>query len=151
MVERPIKKSERQVQPTNDSSEASIAPPAKPSHSEKPSRVEKPSRAEKPSRSGDDRKQDRSKGRKGSKVEEPKAGANLALMRGPKPTKPTAPVEEPPDPIEETTLEADVPTLDDAPIDETPGSEDSSTTEAANIETDSSEVSNSEVAAPPPD
>ena len=87
MVERPIKKSERQVQPTDDSSETPVAPPAK------------------PIRSSGDRKKDRGKGKKGPKAEEPKAGVNLALMRGPRPTKPKPPVEEAPPEPEATNSE----------------------------------------------
>lgn len=101
MVERPIKKSERQVQPTDNGSETPAAPPAK------------------PTRSSGDRKKDRGKGKKGSKAEEPKAGVNLALMRGPRPTKLKPPVEEVPQEPEPTNSE-------DAIDSEAPSSEDSS-------------------------
>jgi hypothetical protein len=79
MVERPIKKSERQSQPSADNNSENLdsIPP-----------VESNPRSSKPS-------QNRSsgKGKKGSFGDENKPPSNPALMRGPKPVKPPVKVE----------------------------------------------------------
>jgi len=74
MVERPIKKADRQPQPeNNDNTSAKRADDS------------------------DKKRSNRSDGgrdKRGSRDEEPKAPVNLALVRGPKPTKPQPVVEE---------------------------------------------------------
>ncbi len=110
MVERPIKKSERQA------AEPSSEPPSQTSDS-KPSAPSKPQRSadksdDRPSGRRDDRSSGR--GKRGSQDDEPKQMMNPALMRGPKPIKaPIAPEPEP-EVIAEETVEA----TPDAPSDE---------------------------------
>lgn len=103
MVERPIKKSERQAQPNPDaapqSTESSSAPQSSESGSA-PQSLEPKSPPPKPVRRSPDaksseesdrggRRTDRAsgRGRKGDK-EEPRQAMNPALMRGPKPVQP---------------------------------------------------------------
>ncbi|HAA31624.1 MAG TPA: hypothetical protein DCE56_32895 [Cyanobacteria bacterium UBA8553] len=88
MVERPIKKSERQVvAPSSD-----VGEPAK----EKGRPIEKrldSTNSEERSAPRSFQKKERSKGRgKGNQQESGPAPVNPALMRGPKPTKPKPPV-----------------------------------------------------------
>lgn len=91
MVERPIKKSERQIAPPSDAGEET--------QETQPNAVE--DSLEATTASPEKRKvipsvpgKEKSKGReRGSKREqEPAAPMNMALMRGPKPTKPKPPV-----------------------------------------------------------
>lgn len=94
MVERPIKKSERPAKPDATDS----APKAQPFEDSSKSRT---------NNRGADKRADKRK--KFSREEEPKQGGNLALMRGPKPTKPKMPViaeEVAPEVSEDTATEA---------------------------------------------
>lgn len=116
MVERPIKKSERQIAPPSDAGEET-----REQIQEQPNAVE--DSLETPTASPEKRKvipsvpgKEKSKGRGkgGKREEEPSPPMNLALMRGPKPTKPkppvvTAPTEEVP------TTEAEEADLETAP------------------------------------
>lgn len=82
MVERPIKKADRQPKPEeNDSTSAKRSDDAEGKRSP---------------RNGDKNSQGRKdkRDKRGSRDEEPKAPVNLALVRGPKPTKPQPIVEE---------------------------------------------------------
>jgi hypothetical protein len=95
MVERPIKKADRQPKPEgNDSTNAKRSDDSDNKRS---------------SRSGG---RDNKRDKRGSRDEEPKAPVNLALVRGPKPTKPQPVVEEvvaeaaPEESIPEETTEA---------------------------------------------
>ncbi|PSB25332.1 hypothetical protein [Stenomitos frigidus] len=92
MVERPIKKSERQAKPEGESSET-VAKALPTRNVERPTLSkdkEKKTEVAAPSREGDRREGDRGKGRgKGKgRDEEPRQVMNPALLRGPKPTKP---------------------------------------------------------------
>jgi hypothetical protein len=86
MVERPIKKSERQAK-TDESSSGGDRPTSEASPRE--SGTARPTRDK-------DRGKDRGKGKgkKGSREEEPRQAVNPALVRGPRPTRPQPPVEE---------------------------------------------------------
>lgn len=79
MVERPIKKSERQAQANTDNNVEKLdsTPP-----------VESNPKSSKP-----DRNRSSGKGKKGSFADENKPPVNPALMRGPKPVKPPVKVE----------------------------------------------------------
>jgi hypothetical protein len=94
MVDRPIKKADRQNPPVDGDNT--------------PRSAESPSKKSASSRGAD-------KGRRDSKKDEPKQPENLALMRGPKPSKAKPPV------IKEATPEAseeaatDEASTDDAP------------------------------------
>jgi hypothetical protein len=110
MVERPIKKSERQPAPADDSaisatseaseaSEANAQPrsaPPPPTRRSSETREDRGEGREDRGDRRDDRGDRRSsgKGRRNSQ-DEPKQAVNLALMRGPKPVKPVAPAPEP--------------------------------------------------------
>jgi hypothetical protein len=124
MVERPIKKSERQQMPETAAAtagseggvevQATQAAPVKRApapiirdrskDSEQDSdrgrdggRDSDRSRGRDSSREGNrDRDRGRGKGGQGNRYEEEKRPTSMALMRGPKPVQPTAPVEEPP-------------------------------------------------------
>ena len=97
MVERPIKKSERQSAPAGDSSQPSESQNSEsqnsaPRSSAPPVTKRSDRTSDRPSdRTEDrgDRKNDR-KGKRGDR-EESKQPVNLALMRGPKPVKSAAP------------------------------------------------------------
>ncbi len=110
MVERPIKKSERQTENPSTSSDATPqASDSKPSAPPKPQRSSERS-DDRPSGRSDDRpagRNDRSSGRgkRGSQDDEPKQMMNPALMRGPKPVKAPIAPEPQPEAIEETTEE----------------------------------------------
>ncbi len=79
MVERPIKKSERQSQANTDTNSENLdsIPPVE----------------SKPKTSKPDGNRSSGKGKKGSFADENKPPVNPALMRGPKPVKPPAKVE----------------------------------------------------------
>ncbi|MBW4677100.1 MAG: hypothetical protein KME52_24750 [Desmonostoc geniculatum HA4340-LM1] len=79
MVERPIKKSERQSQPSTDTNLENLdsIPP-----------IESNPKSSKP-----DRNRSSGKGKKGSFADENRQPLNPALMRGPKPVKPPTKVE----------------------------------------------------------
>ena len=88
MVERPIKKSERQSAPADDTPKSDDTPKnseAKPAPSA-------------PKRSDRGEKRSSGKGKRGTQEDEPKQVVNLALMRGPKPVKAPAPVTPPSEP-----------------------------------------------------
>ncbi|MFN6540470.1 MAG: hypothetical protein RM021_029570 [Nostoc sp. EkiNYC01] len=74
MVERPIKKSERQSQPSTDNNLENLD--------------SKPPVESNPKSSKPDRNRSSGKGKKGSFADENKQPVNPALMRGPKPVKP---------------------------------------------------------------
>lgn len=88
MAERPIKKSERQAKPDASDGTQDIQPTAD-------------TRKSRSTRGAD-------KGKKASREDEPRQAGNLALMRGPKPTKPKPPVAEEvlPEVAEDTSTEA---------------------------------------------
>lgn len=104
MVERPIKKSERQVAEPSNADEALETQ----QHSSQESNVEAADtplpekRKVIPPVPGKEKTKGR--GRNSQKEDEPSAPVNLALMRGPKPSKPKPPVVEAPP--EETEVEA---------------------------------------------
>ncbi len=110
MVERPIKKSDRQAQPKLEAGGESTAKPVSESTAKPlPVRsIDRPSRtkdtAQEPGKDQGDRDRDKSKGRgKGkSRDEEPRQVMNPALLRGPKPARPKPPEPE----VEETPSEA---------------------------------------------
>ncbi|WP_392530958.1 hypothetical protein [Nostoc sp. C117] len=83
MVERPIKKSERQSQPSTDNNAENLD--SKPPIESNP-KISKPSQ---------NRSSDRSsgKGKKGSFGDDNRPPSNPALMRGPKPVKPPVKVQ----------------------------------------------------------
>ncbi|MBD3882210.1 hypothetical protein IFO70_10610 [Phormidium tenue FACHB-886] len=98
MVERPIKKSERQQMVEASSAEGSSNAQATtgqaPSGDRAPKIRSKEDREQEGSR---DRDRGKGKGKgKGNRYEEEKKPVNMALMRGPRPAQPKAPVEEPP-------------------------------------------------------
>ena len=121
MVERPIKKSERQQMPETPATESSVevqtpqAPPVSrapapkirdrskdgESDSGSSDRGSRDSGTRDSDRGGRDNRgrdgdRDRGKGKgKGNRYEEERKPTSMALMRGPKPVQPTAPVEEP--------------------------------------------------------
>ncbi|MBD2412460.1 hypothetical protein FACHB389_31720 [Nostoc calcicola FACHB-389] len=74
MVERPIKKSERQSQPSTDNNLENLD--------------SKPPVESNPKSSKPDRNRSSGKGKKGSFADENKQPVNPALLRGPKPVKP---------------------------------------------------------------
>lgn len=89
MVERPIKKSERQAQVAAGETNGSTAP-ATGERSQAPRNKDR-----KGGKGGKG-------GKRGDREEAPKQAANPALLRGPKPVKPQPVVEEPP--VEEETV-----------------------------------------------
>ena len=109
MVERPIKKSERQAAPSSE--------PSSPTSDSKPSVPAKPQRSagrsdERPAGRSDDRASGR--GKRGSQDDEPKQMTNPALMRGPKPVKaPIAPEPQPEAIVGETSEETTVETTEE--------------------------------------
>jgi hypothetical protein len=101
MVERPIKKSERQAAPSSE--------PSSPTSDSKPSVPAKPQRS---AGRSDDRASGR--GKRGSQDDEPKQMTNPALMRGPKPVKaPIAPEPQPEAIADETLAETTVETTEE--------------------------------------
>jgi hypothetical protein len=89
MVERPVKKSERPAKDTNPDS-VENAQPSEQRSSTPPVRKDK-------DRVGDDsRRENRGKGKRDGKKDEPRVAGNPALMRGPKPQQAKPPVEEVP-------------------------------------------------------
>lgn len=114
MVERPIKKSERQIAPPSDAGEETREQIQETQTNAVENSLETPTappekRKVIPSVPGKEKSKGRGKG--GKREEEPSPPMNLALMRGPKPTKPkppvvTAPTEEAPTAeVEEADLE----------------------------------------------
>ncbi len=90
MVERPIKKSERQAAQQNENN--GEATQASPSPGRSTDRNENRSRSK-----------DKGRGKGKDRDEKPSAPVNPALMRGPRPVKPKPPVEEASVAVEETT------------------------------------------------
>jgi hypothetical protein len=87
MVERPVKKSERPAKDTNPDS-VENAQPSEQRSSTPPVRKDK-------DRVGDDsRRENRGKGKRDGKKDEPRVAGNPALMRGPKPVQAKPVVEE---------------------------------------------------------
>lgn len=121
MVERPIKKSERQQMAesnvTENAAEGQVetrsSPPPQRRNRDKEDRPDRGERSERPDRGSRNERSDRGerndrgrgkgKGR-GERSDAEKKPVNLALMRGPRPVKPQAPAEEPP--VEEPLAEA---------------------------------------------
>lgn len=111
MVDRPIKKSDREAAQKADPAAAQSAEPQSAEPRSVPAPVKKADRKDGgPSEKGSDdreskgRSKGRGKGRGRGKDDAPKAPMNPALMRGPKPTKKIEP-EEPEEPEEETPTE----------------------------------------------
>jgi hypothetical protein len=94
MVERPIKKSERQAKPETDSNSenADFTPPVK-------------STNPKSSKNTDGRSSGRDRDKKGSFGDDSRQPSNPALARGPKPVKPQPKVEAEPETLEEPISE----------------------------------------------
>jgi hypothetical protein len=107
MVERPVKKSERPAKDTNPDS-VENAQPSEQRSSTPPVRKDK-------DRVGDDpRRENRGKGKRDGKKDEPRVAGNPALMRGPKPVQAKPVVEEVPP--EETAPELEA--VEDVAVEE---------------------------------
>lgn len=106
MVERPIKKSERQIAPPSDAVETQEPQPTTVDESSESSTTLPEKRKVLPSIPGKEKA--KGKGRGSSREEVAAPPMNLALMRGPKPTKAKPPVVEAP--IED--VESGEPSLD---------------------------------------
>ena len=109
MVERPIKKSERQIAPPSDAGEETQETQETQSHAVEDSPEAAVASPEKrkviPSVPGKEKAKGRERGSK--REQEPAAPMNMALMRGPKPTKPKPPVVTTPAEEVESTSEPD--------------------------------------------
>ena len=105
MVERPIKKSERQAVAPNSDVGENVNGEGRPIEERLDSTTSSPEQRSAPRSS---QKRDRTKGRgKGNQQESRAIPVNPALMRGPKPTKPKSPVpkETPEETIEDSVTE----------------------------------------------
>lgn len=92
MVERPIKKSERQIAEPNDAQEAPEFQQSSVEEGNVASSTPLPEKRKViPPVAGKENSDSKGRKGKGSKKEEPSAPVNLALMRGPKPSKPKPP------------------------------------------------------------
>lgn len=115
MVERPIKKSERQIAEPSNAEEAleTQQPSSEDSNVEASDTPLPEKRKVIPPIPGKEKTKGR--GRGSQKEDEPSAPVNLALMRGPKPSKPKPPVVEAP--LQDTETESD-PTAESSPEEE---------------------------------
>jgi hypothetical protein len=133
MVERPIKKSERQAKPEGESSESvAQAPPTVPPAALPTRNVERPTLNKDKDKESGSRENDRSsrendrgskendrgkgRGRGKGRDEEPRQMVSPALLRGPKPTKSKPPAPE----VEEVIAEATEAIAEDVMAAETP-------------------------------
>ncbi len=113
MVERPIKKSERQAMAESSTAEEVVETQPTFEGVQPSEEREKPRpRLDKDKGKGKDKDKDRGRGGKPKDDRESKSPTNLALMRGPKPTKPKPPVvqedqEETAENSDETTAESE--------------------------------------------
>ena len=101
MVDRPIKKADRQNPPVESDG------------------TPKPSEAPTKKSSSSNRGADKGGKRDSNKRDEPRAPENLALMRGPKPSKAKPPVIKAADADSEVTEDAEATTTDDAAVEAT--------------------------------
>lgn len=100
MVERPIKKSERQAKPEGESSET-VAKALPTRNVDRPTLSKDKPKSDDNGDKGSDRGKDKGRGKGRGREEEPRQMLSPALARGPKPTKPKPPEPE----VEETPVD----------------------------------------------